>query len=81
VAKSQFATIYRNVPTVLREMRQAAGMTQRQLAKRVGKTQAWVFKSESADRRIDIAEFLEWCVGCGVDPVDAFKKLVRMHRA
>ena len=60
-------------------MREGAELTQRTLAQRLGKAQSWVYKSESANRRIDIAEFLEWCVGCGVDPVDAFKRLMRLR--
>ena len=79
VAKAQFAHLYRNVPTLLRRMRDDAGLTQRDLAKRIGKSQPWVFKSEAASRRVDIAEFLEWAVGCGVDPIDAFKELLRMR--
>jgi len=77
VAKSQFALIYRKVPPLLVEMRVSAGLTQRQFAARIGKSQSWVFKSEAASRRIDIAEFLEWCKGCSVEPVEAFKRLIR----
>jgi hypothetical protein len=60
-------------------MREDAGLTQRDLAKNMRKSQSWVFKSEAASRRIDIAEFLEWAVGCGVQPMDAFKELVKMR--
>lgn len=76
MAKSQFAVIYRKVPPLLAEMRTNAGLTQRQLAVRIGKSQSWVFKSEAASRRIDIAEFLEWCRGCDIEPVEAFKRLI-----
>ena len=79
MAKSQFSIAYRKVPLMLRQMREQAGLTQRDLAKRVGRTQSWVFKSESSIRRIDIAEFLEWCVGCDNDPLEAFKRLMRMR--
>jgi transcriptional regulator with XRE-family HTH domain len=79
VAKSQFSIGYRKVPILLRQMRESANLTQRELAKRMGKTQSWVFKSESALRRIDISEFLEWSVGCGVDPVEAFRGLLRLR--
>ena len=80
MAKSQFALIYRKVPPLLRQMRESAGLTQRELATKIGKTQSWVFKSESASRRVDISEFLEWCLGCGVEPVDAFRKLAGVRR-
>ena len=42
-----------------------------------GKSQSWVFKSESASRRVDIAEFLEWCLGCGSEPVEMFNYLIK----
>jgi len=77
VAKSQFAIIYRKVPHLLREMREQAGLTQREFAVRVGKTQSWVYKSESGLRRIDTAEFLDWCVGCEIKPDEGFAKLVQ----
>lgn len=79
MAKSQFDHFYRNVPQLLRETRENAGLTQRELAKKIGKSQSWVFKSEAASRRIDIAEFLEWCLGCGVDPLDALKRLMKLR--
>ena len=79
MAKSQFASIYRNVPVLLRRMRAEAGLTQRDLAKKIGKSQPWFFKSEAASRRVDIAEFLEWAVGCGVDPFEAFRELTKMR--
>jgi transcriptional regulator with XRE-family HTH domain len=79
MAKSQFAIIYRKVPLLLRKMREEARLTQRELAKKIGKSQPWVFKSEAASRRVDIAEFLEWSIGCGVNPMDAFKLLMKMR--
>ena len=30
--------------------------------------------------QIDISEFPEWCVGCGVDPMDMFAALVKGRR-
>lgn len=73
--KSQFAHIYRNVPVLLREMRNRAGLTQRELAVRIRKSQSWVFKSECGSRRVDVAEFMEWCIGCGENPRNAFDEL------
>ena len=78
MAKSQFHVAYRKVPLLLVELRTTAGLTQRDLAAKMGRTQSWVHKSEAAMRRIDVAEFAAWCVGCGVDPVDAFRQMIRM---
>ena len=68
--------IYRRVPPFLAQVRLNAGLTQRELAARIGKSQSWVFKSEAASRRIDIAEFLEWCAGYNMEPLEAVKRLI-----
>lgn len=80
MAKSQHAAIYRMVPAFLRHMREGARLTQRDLATRLRRSQPWVHKSEIGERRVDIAEFLEWCLGCGVDPGEAFLNLVKLRR-
>lgn len=73
--KRQHATIYRRVPGFLKEMRDKAGLTQRDLAAAIGQTQWWVHRSEIGSRRIDVAEFIEWCEGCGVSADGALKEL------
>ena len=62
---------------LLADLRQRAGLTQRALARKMGRSQSWVFKSESAMRRIDIAEFLDWCVGCDADPLNVFADMIK----
>jgi transcriptional regulator with XRE-family HTH domain len=74
MAKSQHAPGYRAVTALLRKMREDAGLTQRGLAEKVGRPQPWVHKSEIGERRVDISEFFDWCVGCQVDPEKAFRK-------
>lgn len=71
---------YRNVPKMLREMRERANLTQRDVAKKTGRPQPWVHKSEVGERRIDISEFLDWCVACDTDPEAAFRELIRRRR-
>jgi transcriptional regulator with XRE-family HTH domain len=60
---------------MLREMRQKAGLTQRDLAKKLRVTHVWVHKNEIGERRMDMAEFMDWCLSCGVDPEQAFHEL------
>jgi len=73
--KPNVARIYRNVPIFIREMRQQAGLTQRMLAKRIGKSQWWVARCETGSRRIDVAEFVEICIGCNRQPSEALSEL------
>lgn len=75
--KSQHAPSYRSVPGMLRDMREQAGLTQRDLAVKVRRSQPWVHKSEIGERRVDISEFFIWCVACEVDPEIAFKRLIK----
>lgn len=78
--KRNQAAIYRTVPPFLRRLRERAGLTQRELAERVGQAQWWVARSETGSRRLDVAEFVEFSVGCGVDPATALAEWVRLRR-
>jgi predicted transcriptional regulator len=80
MAKSQHAASYRPVPPLLRQMRENASLTQRDLARLTGRSQPWVHKSEIGERRVDISEFLEWCVACGSNPETAFRQLLKSRR-
>ena len=51
------------------------GLTQRALGKRMGKPQSWVYNCETANRRVDVTEFLLWCRACDVDPHAALRRL------
>ncbi len=47
---------YRRFLARLRAARAAAGLTQVEVARRLGRSQAFVSKSESGDRRVDVIE-------------------------
>jgi predicted transcriptional regulator len=80
MAKSQHALSYRPIPSLLREMRENAQLTQRALAWRVKRSQPWVHKSEIGERRVDVSEFLEWCLACEVNPEEIFRKLIQARK-
>ena len=73
--KRNHAKIYRKVPGFLRELRTKAGLTQRELAEKIEQSQWWVARSESGSRRIDVAEFVLFCEGCGVEPAKTLTAL------
>lgn len=60
---------------MLRNMREEAGLTQRDLAKRLKMHNTMVHRSEIGDRRIDPVEFVAWCRACGVNPAEAIREL------
>lgn len=51
---------------LLREAREAAGLTQVQLGDRLGQTQSFVSKCERGERRLDIAEVRAFCEALGI---------------
>lgn len=76
--KAQHNIRYRLIPEYLRQLRTKAGLTQRQIGKRLGKPQSYVYNCETANRRVDIMEFIEWAKVCGIDPKTAFSNLLQM---
>ncbi len=74
--KSQHSAAYRRLPPFLRALREEAGLTQRELGKRLKKPQSWVYNCESGNRRVDVAEFVAWARACGIDAKDAFARFL-----
>ena len=66
MAKAQHSPIYDTVPGVLRQLRETAGLTQRDIGGYLKKPQSWVYNCETGNRRVDVAEFMLWCAACGV---------------
>ena len=77
MTKSQHNLMYRVLPGFLRQMREKAGLTQRDLGKNLNKPQSWVYNCETANRRVDITEFISWSKACGINPKTAFTKLLK----
>ena len=77
--KAQHALDYRSVPTLLRQLRDEAGLTQRELGELLRKPQSWVYNCETANRRVDMGEFARWCEACKVDPVRIFGEWVKQR--
>ncbi len=78
--KAQHALPYQRVPVFLRELRDEADLTQRDVGERLGKPQSWVHNCETANRRVDVTEFIAWCRACGVAPTTGFARLLRRLR-
>lgn len=59
------------------EQREAAGMTQAELAAKIEEYQSFVARLESGQRRVDVIELLEFADVIGFDPVKLVEKLYR----
>jgi transcriptional regulator with XRE-family HTH domain len=77
MAKALQAPRYQALPKLLRDLREAAGLTQRDLGNKLAISHTLVHASERAERRVDIAEFCDWCFACGVDPLDVMKQFLK----
>lgn len=77
--KSQHTAAYRALPIFLRKLREEAGLTQRELGKRLRKPQSYVHNCETANRRVDVTEFIAWTQACDVDPLKTFRRFLRCH--
>jgi transcriptional regulator with XRE-family HTH domain len=58
--------------------REAAGLTQTQLAVKLGEYQSFVARLESGQRRIDVIEFLDLAAKLGFDPAKAIRQIGQM---
>jgi transcriptional regulator with XRE-family HTH domain len=62
---------------LLREARRSAGLTQVQLAERLGEDQSWVSRVESGERRLDVLEFRTYCGALTVPVLEFMERLER----
>ena len=59
--KSQHTRTYRRLLNALRAAREAAGLTQAEVAARLGAYASYVSKVESGERRVDVVELAHLC--------------------
>jgi ribosome-binding protein aMBF1 (putative translation factor) len=75
--KSIYSARYGAFLKLLKKARQDAGLTQTQLALKLGETQTLVSKCERGERRIDIVELHTFCRALGVSLVQFVGSLER----
>lgn len=75
--RSVFTDAYAAFRDTLVAVRKDAGVTQVELAERLGKPQQFVSKYERGDRRVDLIEFVAVCRALRVDPKEGFALVLR----
>ena len=73
--KAQHHARYRPVSAFLRRLREEAALTQRDIGDKLKRPQSWVYNCETGNRRVDVAEFCDWCRACGIPPANAVRRL------
>jgi len=63
--KSIFTDEYATLRALLRETRQTAGLSQVQLAEKLGQSQSFLSKIEQGDRRLDLIQLRTICLALG----------------
>lgn len=57
--------------------REAAGLTQRELAAKLKRSNSFVWKIEAAERRVEVLEFVEIARAVDVDPAELLTRALR----
>ncbi len=73
--KSIYSALYKHFIKGVQAQRKAKGLTQTQLADRLGGGQSFISKIERGERRLDVGEFVTVAQALGVEPVQFFSKL------
>jgi transcriptional regulator with XRE-family HTH domain len=77
VPKSQFSGAYRTFLDILTAARKEAGLTQTELAERIGRRQTHISIIETGVRRLDLIEFCALARAMETDPVKLFERVYR----
>ena len=75
LAKTLGSTRHKVLVDLIVSKREAAGLTQSQLAEKLGEYQSFVARLESGQRRIDVIEYIEIARVLNFDAAKALKKL------
>ena len=68
---------HKRMMAALIEIREKAGVSQRELARRLDRAHSYVGRIETGDRRLDLPEFIEWCELLDADPVEVLQRIVK----
>lgn len=67
---------YNALQSALVTFRKDAGLSQVQLAERLGVGQSYISKIERAEAYVDVFVFVDWCRACGLKPGTALDSLI-----
>ena len=59
------------------EAREATGLSQREFAKKLSRTNNFVWRIEAGERKVDVLEFIEIAKAAGLDPLELLRRALR----
>ena len=77
MTKTLFSERHDRFRELLVEAREKRGLTQMDVARKLGHPQSFVSKYENGERRLDVVEFLEVAGALGLDPCRFIRQLLR----
>jgi len=76
MGRSVHSQPYKDLLALMVAARNSAGLSQADLAERIGRTQSFVSKYERGERRLDVVEFVQFVRAMNLDPGALFAKFV-----
>jgi transcriptional regulator with XRE-family HTH domain len=73
--KSQHTAAYQRLTAALKRAREAANLTQAEVAEKLGLYASFVSKVESGERRLDVVELSQFCAVYGIGLVEFLKSV------
>jgi len=67
---------HRRLVSVIKEAREAAGLSQRALAEKLKRSGSFVWKLESHEHRVDVLEFIDIAKAVGVEAGELLRRVI-----
>lgn len=77
IARTTETQLHRDLAEMIRERRKAAGLTQVDVAKRLGRPQSFMTSIENGERRLDVVELINLAKAISFDPSSILTELMR----
>lgn len=77
MGKTIFGGEHAKLVSALVEARKKSGLTQEELADRIGRDQTFISLIERGQRRVDVVEFIGIARAMDLDPADLFSEVMR----
>ncbi len=71
------STKHRALVAAIIEARNATGLSQRDFAKKLGRTNNFVWRIEAGERQVNVLDFIEIAKAAGIPPEELIRRVLR----
>ena len=79
MAKAKFSPAYDHLRSLLLKAREAAGLRQEDVAKRLKRPQSYVSKIELGERRLDVVEYVQFARAVEADAIRILRQVIKQN--